>query len=72
MASLVLSNFPAQMFLCEPSLIPPERKLPQIDRELTITNSSKGIYRVLAAERRRGCVVQKFLFLCCCRPIKDG
>lgn len=60
------------MILCELSLIFPERRLPHIDREVTIANSSKGIYRVLDAERRGGCVAQKRLLLYCCLPIKDG
>lgn len=64
MASLVLSNF-SFLVLCEPSLIRPERKLPQIDWEVTIANSSKGIYRGV-------CVAQKRPLLYCCRPIKDG
>lgn len=51
--------------LCEPSLVRPERKLPQIDRKVTIANSSKGIYR-------GACVAQKRPLLYCCRPIKDG
>lgn len=60
------------MFLCEPSVIPPEKTRPHIDREVTIANSSKGIYRELDAERRGRCVAQKPLFLHGGRPITAG